>query len=101
MGALLWDSGRVRNARGWLRPCDLNHGKARAIYQILTGLDHDGRSVPVMELPAVAAGAGKGILPVTAPAPDPILTGPARSFGASEGADCAGEEYRREREGDQ
>jgi replicative DNA helicase len=58
VGALLWDSGRVRDVRDWLRPGDLNHWKARSIYQILTGLDRDGRSVPVTELPAViAAGA--------------------------------------------
>jgi replicative DNA helicase len=55
VGALLWDSGRVRDVRDWLRPGDLNHWKARSIYQTLTGLDRDGRSVPVTELPAVIA----------------------------------------------
>jgi replicative DNA helicase len=55
VGALLWDSGRVRDVRDWLRPGDLNHWKARSIYQTLTGLDRDGRSVPVTDLPAVIA----------------------------------------------
>jgi replicative DNA helicase len=55
VGALLWDSGRVRDVRDWLRPGDLNHWKARSIYQTLSGLDRDGRSVPVTELPAVIA----------------------------------------------
>ncbi len=55
VGALLWDSGRVRDVRDWLRPGDLNHWKARSIYQTLTGLDRDGRSVAVTELPAVIA----------------------------------------------
>jgi replicative DNA helicase len=55
VGALLWDSGRVRDVRDWLRPGDLNHWKARSIYQTLTGLDRDGRSVPVTELPALIA----------------------------------------------
>ncbi|MGH7743677.1 MAG: DnaB-like helicase N-terminal domain-containing protein, partial [Candidatus Dormibacteria bacterium] len=53
VGALLWDSGRVRDVRDWLRPGDLKHWKARSIYQTLTGLHRDGRSVPVTELPAV------------------------------------------------
>lgn len=55
VGALLWDSGRVRDVRDWLGPGDLTHWKARAIYQTLTGLDRDGRSVPITELPAVIA----------------------------------------------
>jgi replicative DNA helicase len=55
LGALLWDSGRVRDVRDWLRPSDLTHWKARSIYATLTGLDRDGRSVPVTELPAVIA----------------------------------------------
>jgi replicative DNA helicase len=55
VGALLWDSGRVRDVRDWLRPSDLTHWQARSIYATLTGLDRDGRSVPVTELPAVIA----------------------------------------------
>jgi replicative DNA helicase len=55
VGALLWDSGRVRDVRDWLRPGDLTHWKARGIYQTLTGLHREGRSVPVTELPAVIA----------------------------------------------
>jgi replicative DNA helicase len=55
VGALLWDCGRVRDVRDWLRPSDLTHWKARAIYQTLTGLDREGRSVAVTELPAVIA----------------------------------------------
>ena len=55
VGALLWDCGRVRDVRDWLRPGDFNHWKARSIYQTLTGLDRDGRSVAVTELPAVIA----------------------------------------------
>ncbi|MGH3869782.1 MAG: DnaB-like helicase N-terminal domain-containing protein [Pseudonocardiaceae bacterium] len=53
VGALLWDPGRVRDVRDWLRPADLAQPKARAIYQILTGLHREGRGVPVTELPAV------------------------------------------------
>jgi replicative DNA helicase len=55
VGALLWDPGRVRDVRDWLRPSDLTHWKSRAIYQTLTGLDRDDRSVPITELPAVIA----------------------------------------------
>ncbi|MGH3826256.1 MAG: DnaB-like helicase N-terminal domain-containing protein [Pseudonocardiaceae bacterium] len=53
VGALLWDSSRVRDVRDWLRPADLAQPKARAIYQTLTGLHREGRGVPVTELPAV------------------------------------------------
>lgn len=55
VGALLWDPGRVRDVRDWLRPGDLNHWKARAIYQTLTGLHRAGHNVPVTELPTVIA----------------------------------------------
>lgn len=53
IGALLWDPGRVRDVRDWLRASDLNHWKARSIYQALTGLHRDGRNIPVAELPVV------------------------------------------------
>jgi replicative DNA helicase len=53
VGALLRDPGRVRDVRDWLRASDLNHWKARSIYQALAGLNRDGRTVPVTELPVV------------------------------------------------
>ena len=34
IGALLADPNRVRDVRDWLRPSDLHHPKARAIYQL-------------------------------------------------------------------
>lgn len=55
IGALLADPGRVRDVRDWLRPSDINHPKARAIYQTLTELHRHGRTVTIRELPLVIA----------------------------------------------
>lgn len=55
IGALLADPSRVRDVRDWLRPSDLNHPKARAIYQTLTELHRHGRTVTIRELPLVIA----------------------------------------------
>ncbi|HEX6404919.1 MAG TPA: DnaB-like helicase N-terminal domain-containing protein [Pseudonocardiaceae bacterium] len=55
IGALLADPSRVRDVRDWLRPSDINHPKARAIYQTLTELHRHGRTVTIRELPVVIA----------------------------------------------
>jgi DnaB helicase-like protein len=62
IGALLADPNRVRDVRDWLRPSDVNHPKARVIYQTLTELHRHGRTVPIRELPLVIA-AGDGTHP--------------------------------------
>jgi replicative DNA helicase len=59
IGALLADPSRVRDVRDWLRPSDIHHPQARAIYHTLTELHRQGRTVPVRELPVVIA-AGDG-----------------------------------------
>jgi replicative DNA helicase len=55
IGALLADPSRVRDVRDWLRPSDINHPKARAIYHTLTELHRHGRTVTIRELPVVIA----------------------------------------------
>ncbi|MGH3431110.1 MAG: DnaB-like helicase N-terminal domain-containing protein [Mycobacteriales bacterium] len=57
IGALVADSGRVRDVRDWLRMEDLKAPAARVIYQILADLDREGRGVPVTELPAAIVAA--------------------------------------------
>ena len=55
IGALLADPSRVEDVRDWLRPGDVHEPKARAIYQTLTDLHRQGRTVPIRELPVVIA----------------------------------------------
>jgi replicative DNA helicase len=55
IGALLADPSRVRDVRDWLRPSDIHHPKARAIYQTLTESHRHGRTVTIRELPLVIA----------------------------------------------
>jgi replicative DNA helicase len=66
IGALLTDPGRVRDVRDWLRPSDVNHPQARVIYQTLTDLHRQGRTVSVRELPVVIAARDGDHPPITA-----------------------------------
>jgi replicative DNA helicase len=66
IGALLTDPGRVRDVRDWLRPSDVNHPQARVIYQTLTDLHRQGRTVGIRELPVVIAARDGDHPPITA-----------------------------------